>query len=305
MMQSTVRVIIVSWNAKADLNTCLASISDSTSDPQRVEIVVVDNASSDGSPDMVRREFPSVDLRETGANLGFSGGNNIALADNTCDYVFLLNSDATLPKGGLDTLLAWADTTPDAGLIGPKVINPDGTLQFSCRRWPTPQAGLFRNVYIGKLFPQNQPAADYLMRDFDHASPLDVDWLSGCAMLMRRACLEQVGPLDDKTFFMYCEDMDWSLRVHDAGWRVVYAPVMEVTHKIGGSSDQVAERMIVEHSRAMVRFWRKHQTFFASRTPAWVTALVLPWAILRAAVRILKRIITGQAFMKRKPTVTD
>jgi GT2 family glycosyltransferase len=305
MMQSTVRVIIVSWNAKADLNTCLASISDSTSDPQRVEIVVVDNASSDGSPDMVRREFPSVDLRETGANLGFSGGNNIALADNTCDYVFLLNSDATLPKGGLDTLLAWADTTPDAGLIGPKVINPDGTLQFSCRRWPTPQAGLFRNVYIGKLFPQNQPAADYLMRDFDHASPLDVDWLSGCAMLMRRACLEQVGPLDDKTFFMYCEDMDWSLRVHDAGWRVVYAPVMEVTHKIGGSSDQVAERMIVEHSRAMVRFWRKHQTFFASRTPAWVTALVLPWAILRAAVRILKRIITGQAFMKRKPTATD
>jgi len=305
MMQSTVRVIIVSWNAKADLNACLASISDSTSDPQRVEIVVVDNASSDGSPDMVRREFPSVDLRETGANLGFSGGNNIALADNTCDYVFLLNSDATLPKGGLDTLLAWADTTPDAGLIGPKVINPDGTLQFSCRRWPTPQAGLFRNVYIGKLFPQNQPAADYLMRDFDHASPLDVDWLSGCAMLMRRACLEQVGPLDDKTFFMYCEDMDWSLRVHDAGWRVVYAPVMEVTHKIGGSSDQVAERMIVEHSRAMVRFWRKHQTFFASRTPAWVTALVLPWAILRAAVRILKRIITGQAFMKRKPTATD
>jgi GT2 family glycosyltransferase len=254
---------------------------------------------------MVRREFPSVDLRETGANLGFSGGNNIALADNTCDYVFLLNSDATLPKGGLDTLLAWADTTPDAGLIGPKVINPDGTLQFSCRRWPTPQAGLFRNVYIGKLFPQNQPAADYLMRDFDHASPLDVDWLSGCAMLMRRACLEQVGPLDDKTFFMYCEDMDWSLRVHDAGWRVVYAPVMEVTHKIGGSSDQVAERMIVEHSRAMVRFWRKHQTFFASRTPAWVTALVLPWAILRATVRILKRIITGQAFTKRKPTATD
>ena len=305
MKQSTVRVIIVSWNAKADLKACLASISDSTSDPQRVEIVVVDNASSDGSPDMVRREFPSVDLRETGANLGFSGGNNIALADNTCDYVFLLNSDATLPKGGLDTLLAWADTTPDAGLIGPKVINPDGTLQFSCRRWPTPQAGLFRNVYIGKLFPQNQPAADYLMRDFDHASPLDVDWLSGCAMLMRRACLEQVGPLDDKTFFMYCEDMDWSLRVHDAGWRVVYAPVMEVTHKIGGSSDQVAERMIVEHSRAMVRFWRKHQTFFASRTPAWVTALVLPWAILRAAVRILKRIITGQAFMKRKPNATD
>jgi len=282
-----------------------SSIPGSTASPERVEVVVVDNASSDGSPDMVRTDFPDVELRETGANLGFSGGNNAALADNRCDYVFLLNSDATLPKGGLDTLLMWADATPYAGLIGPKVINPDGTLQFSCRRWPTPQAGLFRNVYIGKLFPKNQPAADYLMRDFDHASPTDVDWLSGCAMLMRRACLEQVGPLDDKTFFMYCEDMDWSLRVHEAGWRVVYAPVIEVTHKIGGSSDQVAERMIVEHSRAMVRFWRKHRAFFASRTPAWVTALVLPWAILRAAVRILKRIITGQAFMKRRSSSSE
>lgn len=305
MMLSTVRVIIVSWNAKADLRACLESLVESTVTPSRVEVVVVDNASSDGSPEMVRTEFPAVTLRETGANLGFSGGNNVALADNKSDYVFLLNSDAMLPKGGLDTLLEWADTTPDAGLIGPKVINPDGTLQFSCRRWPTPQAGLFRNVYLGKLFPQNQPAADYLMRDFDHASPLDVDWLSGCAMLMRRECLEQVGLLDEKTFFMYCEDMDWSLRVHEAGWRVVYAPVVSVTHKIGGSSDQVAERMIVEHSRAMVRFWKKHQAFFASRTPAWVTALVLPWAILRAAVRILKRIITGQAFTKRKPKQSD
>lgn len=305
MMRSTVRVIIVSWNAKADLRACLASLADSSTDMSRVEIVVVDNASADGSPEMVRNEYPHVHLHETGANLGFSGGNNVALADNRCDYVFLLNSDAMLPTGGLDRLLEWADATPDAGLIGPKVINPDGTLQFSCRRWPTPQAGLFRNVYLGKLFPQNQPAADYLMRDFDHASPLDVDWLSGCAMLMRRACLEQVGPLDDKTFFMYCEDMDWSLRVHEAGWRVVYAPVIDVIHKIGGSSDQVAERMIVEHSRAMVRFWRKHQAFFASRTPAWATALVLPWAILRAAVRILKRIVTGQAFSKRKATNTD
>lgn len=305
MMQSTVRVIIVSWNAKADLRACLASIDGSSAEMSRVEVVVVDNNSSDDSPEMVRTEYPNVQLRETGANLGFSGGNNVALADNHCDYVFLLNSDAMLPKGGLDTLLEWADATPDAGLIGPKVINPDGTLQFSCRRWPTPQAGLFRNVYLGKLFPQNQPAADYLMRDFDHASPLDVDWLSGCAMLMRRACLEQVGPLDDKTFFMYCEDMDWSLRVHEAGWRVVYAPVIDVIHKIGGSSDQVAERMIVEHSRAMVRFWRKHKAFFASRTPAWATALVLPWAILRASVRILKRIITGQAFSTRKAKSMD
>ena len=104
MMLSTVRVIIVSWNAKADLRACLESLASSTLTPSRIDVVVVDNASSDGSPEMVRSEFPAVTLRETGANLGFSGGNNVALADNKCDYVFLLNSDAMLPKGGLDKI---------------------------------------------------------------------------------------------------------------------------------------------------------------------------------------------------------
>lgn len=279
----------MSWNAQDDLRACLCSLRTGSSAPESVEVVVVDNASSDGSADMVEREFPEVRLIRSGVNLGFSGGNNLALEGLTADYAFLLNSDATVAPGALDELVAFADAHPDAGLIGPKVLNPDGSIQFSCRRWPTFAAGLYRNVYLGRLFPNNRPASDYLMQDFDHASVREVDWLSGCALMIRRACLEQIGPLDAETFFMYCEDMDWSLRAHNAGWEVLYFPGALVTHAIGRSSDNAADRMIIEHSRSMWRFYRKHPAFFRDRVPALLRPLVLPGIVARAAVRIARR----------------
>jgi len=279
----------VSWNARDDLRECLCSLRAGSAEPGRVEVVVVDNASDDGSADVVEREFPEARLIRSATNTGFSGGNNIALKDLDADYALLLNSDATVAPGALDQLLAFADANPDAGLIGPKVLNPDGTIQYSCRRWPTFEAGLYRNVYLGRLFPNNRPAADYLMQDFDHASVRDVDWLSGCALLVRRACLEEIGPLDEETFFMYCEDMDWSLRAHNAGWRVLYFPGALVTHAIGRSSDRAADRMIVEHSRSMWRFYRKHRAFFKDRVPPLLRPLVLPGIAARAAVRIARR----------------
>lgn len=290
-----VRVCVVSWNACDDLRRCLSSLPGAVADPAAMDVVVVDNASTDGSPEMVAAEFPDVRLVRLETNTGFSGGNNVALENLDADYAFLLNSDAVCHPGALDALLAFADATPDAGMLGPKVLNPDGSLQFSCRRWPTPAAGLFRNVYLGRLFPKNRAAADYLMRDYDHAHPADVDWLSGCALLARRTCVEKIGLLDGETFFFYCEDMDWCLRAQVAGWRVVYFPGAVVTHKIGASTDQIAEKMIVEHSRSMWRFWRKHRAFFAGKVPVWAGALVLPWAILRAGVRIVRRRMRSEA----------
>jgi len=284
-----VRVCVVSWNACADLRACLASLSTAVSDSSTIETIVVDNGSIDGSPEMVETEFPDVRLIRLGANLGFSGGNNVALEDLRADYAFLLNSDAACEAGAIDRLVEYADSRPEAGMLGPKVLNPDGSLQYSCRRWPTPSAGLFRNVWVGRFFPGNRPAADYLMRDFDHASVRDVDWLSGCALFVSRQCIERIGLLDGETFFFYCEDMDWCLRAHAAGFAVRYVPEAVVVHKIGGSSDRVADRMIVEHSRSMVRFWRKHAAFFRERVPAWAGALVVPWAVLRAVVRIARR----------------
>lgn len=279
----------MNWNAREDLRACLESLCVGSARPEQIEIVVADNDSADNSADMVEREFPHVRLIRTGANLGFSGGNNVTFTNLSAPYVLLLNSDATTAPGSLDALLDFAETSPKVGIIGPKVLNPDGTLQYSCRRWPTFAAGLFRNVYLGRLFPGNRPASDYLMQDFDHATTRDVDWVSGCALLIRRDCLEQIGPLDAETFFMYCEDMDWCLRANNAGWRVVYFPGSLVTHAIGRSSDKAADRMIWEHSRSMWRFYQKHRVFFRDRVPALLRPLVFAGIYLRAIVRIARR----------------
>ena len=276
----------MSWNAKDDLRECLRSI-------RGWETVVVDNASGDGSAELVASEFPDVRLIALTENTGFSGGNNVALEGLDADYALLLNSDATVELGGLERLLAFADATPGAGIIGPKVINPDGSIQYSCRRWPTFAAGMFRNVWLGRLFPGNKPASDYLMQDFDHASVRDVDWVSGCALLIRKKCIDHIGLLDAETFFMYCEDMDWSLRAYQKNWRVVYFPGCVVTHAIGKSSDNAAERMIKEHSRSMWRFWQKHRAFFADKVPAALQPVVWSGIWARAYVRIAKRRLTG------------
>lgn len=279
----------MSWNARDDLRACLNSLKTASADPSLIETVVVDNASADSSADMVAAEFPEVRLVRLSDNTGFGGGNNEALKELDAPYAFLLNSDATCAPGALDELLAFADSTPDVGIIGPKVLNPDGSIQYSCRRFPTFAAGLFRNVYLGRLFPNNKPAADYLMQEFDHASVRDVDWVSGCALLIRRDCLEEIGLLDNKTFFMYCEDMDWCLRTHNAKWRVVYFPEARITHAIGRSSDRAADRMIIEHHKSMWRFYKKHRDFFAGQISPLLRPLVPVGIFLRAAVRILRR----------------
>ena len=279
----------MSWNAKDDLFECLQSLRSASTRPGTVIVTVADNDSRDGSPELVEADFPEVTLLRTGANLGFSGGNNRVLETLETPYVLLLNSDATVEPGGLDTLVDFADAHPDAGIIAPKVINPDGSIQFSCRRYPTFAAGMFRNVYLGKLFPGNRPASDYLMQDFDHATVRDVDWVSGCAMMLRRDLLKRIGNLDDETFFMYCEDMDICLRAHEVGSRVVYFPGTTVTHAIGKSSDRAADRMIWEHSRSMWKFYRKHRAFFAGRVPGVLKPLVYPAIFLRAIVRIGRR----------------
>ncbi len=288
-MRPRLTICVVSWNAREDLVECLRSLRAASARPGSVTVTVADNDSRDGSPEVVEAEFPEVTLIRTGANLGFSGGNNRVLQRLETDYVLLLNSDATVAAGGLDALVDFADDTPDAGVIGPRVINLDGSIQYSCRRWPTFAAGMFRNVYLGRLFPGNRPASDYLMQDFDHNSVRDVDWVSGCAMLLRKDLLDKIGTLDEATFFMYCEDMDICLRAHEAGSRVVYFPGTVVTHAIGKSSDRAADRMIWEHSRSMWKFYRKHTAFFGGRVLGLLKPFIYPGIFLRAIVRIGRR----------------
>jgi len=240
-MTVDVSVIIVNWNTPVYLKACLESLYAEPLPKVSYDVWVVDNASSDNSVAMVKRDFPQVNLIENTENAGFSKANNLAIKASTGRYVFLLNSDAAVHPGALDKLIEYADSDKQAGVMGPKVLNPDGSLQYSCRSFPNLWAGFFRNTKLGKLFPNNKHLKMYMLSDLDHSKVSIVGWLSGCAMLIRRSLIERVGPMDE-AFFMYCEDVDMCKRSWDAGCTVMYVPMATVTHAIGKSSDKSYER---------------------------------------------------------------
>lgn len=289
-------VIVVNWNSCADLRQCLLSLFAAPTPALNYSVWVVDNASADGSPDMVRAEFPQAHLLVNSENRGFSRANNQAIATSDSRHVFLLNSDAAVQPGALDALVSYADTHAEAGIVGPKVLNPDGSLQFSCRRFPSLGAGFFRNTYLGRLFPNNKYARDYLMSDFDHQSIRPVDWVSGCAMLIRRSLIDQIGALDER-FYMYCEDVDLCQRAWEAGSQAVYLPDAIVTHAIGRSSDKNAEAMIWEFHRSWYEFDCKHHP----RASPVRRLAVRGGLWLRAAMRIAKRRVTALRQRRARP----
>ncbi len=277
--RAQVSVGIVSWNVRDDLLTCLESLQGAAAD-LRVETIVVDNASVDGTVDAVRARFPQVRLIANEDNRGFAGGSNQALAAATGEFLLLLNPDTIVPPGALAELHRFAQNHPEAGIIGPKLINLDGTLQHSCRHFPTPMAALFRHTVLGRLFPRNRWSARYVMADWDHVNPREVDWVSGAAMLIRRALYEQIGPLDEG-FFWGSEDVDYCFRAHRAGSKVCYTPQPAIVHRVGASTNQVPIRTFVRFHRSMYRLYRKH---FARNGLG--TALIALGVVLRAGLVI-------------------
>jgi len=254
-------ICIVNWNTRSDLEQALCSVLQADPD-LRTEVIVFDNASSDGSPERVEQQFPNVKLIRNPDNVGFARGYNLAVSYATGRHLLLLNPDTVTRPGALKALVGFLDAHPKAGAIGPRLLNSDGSRQYSCRRFPQPLAAVFRNTPLGRLFPRNRYTREYLMTDCDHSREAEVDWVSGAAMCLRREAWEQVGGFDEG-FFMYAEDMDWCYRAHAAGWEVWYTPSAEIVHRIGRSSDQVPFKMVVEFHRSMARFYRKHHA------PGW------------------------------------
>lgn len=279
-----VSVIIVNWNTRDELRECLRSLHPSLHPDVQAEIIVVDNASWDDSVAMVKREFPEVKLIENRLNEGFGKAHNRAAQVAQGRYLLLLNSDARAHPGALKQLVDYADVHPEVGIIAPKVLNPDGSLQYSCRRFPVYEAGLFRNTLLGRLFPQNRFVRDYLMTDFDHAHTMEVDWVSGCAMLIRRETWHHLGGFDEQ-FFMYCEDVDLCWRAHEAGWKVVYHPDAVVTHAIGQSTDKAVNAMIRQFHHSHRLFFQKH---YARRLPIWSRLLIPIGLWIRANLLIAR-----------------
>jgi len=280
-------ITIASWNTRKDLQDCLQSL-DAVRNEVPFEVIVVDNASTDGSPEMIESLFPWVRLLRMPKNVYFTGAHNRALSVRNAPHAFLLNSDTIVHKGALKTLLDYSLAHPEAGILGPKLLNPDGSLQFSCRRFPNPIATLFRNTILGKMFPNNRFTREYLMTDWSHDQAREVDWVSGAAMFVTQNAMEKAGVLDPN-YLMFCEDVDWCYRVHKAGLKVVYVPQAQITHAIGRSTSQAAKKMLLRFHASMLRFYRVNmlpELAWPIRPFAYVGAAFA--LFLRASIFIVK-----------------
>jgi len=256
MADFNLSITICSWNTIDDTRACLQSLREAK-DEANFEVIVVDNNSEDGSPDMVAAEFPEFTLLAQSKNLGFTGGHNLAVQHATGTHKALLNSDTIVHPGAIKAIAEFMDANPDAGIVGPKLLNPDGSLQYSCRKFPNPVAAAFRNTILGRLFPNNKYTRDYLMQDWTHDGSREVDWVSGAALFIRGDCMDKIGLLDN-TLFMFCEDVDWCKRAWQAGYKVKYFPQAVITHAIGRSTDKAPNRMIARFHRSMFRYYKKH-----------------------------------------------
>jgi GT2 family glycosyltransferase len=251
-----VSVIIISWNTREYLAGCLESIRRSM--PACVEeVIVVDNASADGSAEMVKQRFPEVKLIRAGSNLGFAKANNIAMRRARGSQFALVNSDALVHPGCLEILSDYLDQHPKVGLVGPRVTGGDGLLQRSCRHLPGLWNTFCRALALDRALGGRGIFSGYEVPPTRHELLHEAEVLSGCFCLARRAAVEQVGGLDEQ-FFFYGEDLDWCRRFRNAGWKLVFIPHARATHFGGGSTSKAPLRFSIEILRATLKYWRKH-----------------------------------------------
>jgi len=254
----TVSVIIVSWNARDYLRKCLASLSSNVCQFP-MEIIVVDNASSDGSPDYVESEYPNVRLIRNAENMGFAKANNIGVSISSGDYLCFVNSDVEVLPDCITRLVNYCEEQPEAGMVGPLIIGGDGQLQRSCRGFPSVWNMFCRALALDRIFRNCKLFTGYSLGYWPQNSLRSVDILTGCFWLVRRQAMEQVGLLDE-SFFIYGEDMDWCKRFWIKGWQVVFVPSAKAIHYGGASSSNAPVRFYIERQKADLQYWKKHHS---------------------------------------------
>lgn len=265
-------VVIVNFNTGEYLERCLASLATHRGD-LAVDVLVIDNASSDGSHLAAIAQHPWARLIENPENVYLSPAWNQGLRETSAPYVLLLNPDAEWWTGTLADLVAVARSNPRAGIVGPRVLNPDGTVYASGRSFPS-LVDATGHAFLGTVRPNNPFSSRYRLGGWDRTTERTVDWVSGCAMLLPRTALDAVGTFDEG-FPLYGEELDMATRLRDEGWTVLYAPVAEVIHEIGVSTGR-SRRMLLMHSDSVFRYYRKH------RAAGWRTlTLPLAWTVLR------------------------
>lgn len=280
-----VSVIIVNWNTRELLRDCIWSVYEHSGDVS-CEIIVVDNASTDGSTEMVRAEFPKVHLLENTDNHGFARANNQGIMASRGRYVLLLNSDTRVLDNALEKVVTFADENREAAVVGCRVLNPDLTLQPTCFMFPSAFNMVLSFTYLYKLFAANRLFGRERMTWWNRDDVRSVDVVTGCFMLVRRLAIQEVGMMD-KRFFMYAEETDWCFRFKQAGWKVLFTPHAEIIHHGGQSSRNVRPEMLIEMRLSILKFIMKHkgrlQHAIASVLILLFVALRLPvWLFIRA-----------------------
>jgi GT2 family glycosyltransferase len=287
-------VLIVNYNTGALLWECLDSVWPQL--PPRSEVFVVDNASTDGSADGLEAAYSGLRLIRNACNDGYARANNQALRLARGRYALLLNPDVTLEPGALTAALAYMDAQPDVGILGPRILRPDGRLDPPARRsFKTPATYLYKMLGLSRLFPRHRRFGRYYLSYLDEMATTDVDSVVGAFLLVRRDVIERVGLLDER-FFMYCEDEDWCWRAKQAGWRVVYYPGAVVRHCRGSSTAKHPFRMAYHLHRSYFLYHRKN---IAPRYPAVVNAAVYAGIALGLVTAIATR--AGQRLARRRP----
>lgn len=273
-------IVIVNYNVVNLLRRCLQTVFESLGD-LHIQVCVIDNNSPDDSVAMVRREFPQVAVIANTKNVGYSAANNQglrllgALEPQPPRYCLLLNPDTELTPTALRDAVAYLDAHPGVGVLGPKLLLPNGELDAACRRsFPTPEVSFYRMLGLSYLFPRSPRFGRYNLTYLDVDQLAAVDSVVGAFMLVRTAALQRVGLLDEQ-FWMYGEDLDWAKRIKDNGWQVVYNPQIVVLHVKRASSRQ-SRRARLEFYRAMLVFYCKH---YRRETPGWLHPLII-WGIL-------------------------
>ena len=251
-------IVVVTWNTRDLVLDCLASIEAELSRQGGsagvvAETCVVDNASTDGTQEAIRRRFPWVQVVSLPRNVGFAAGSNAGLRSLRGRHALLLNSDARLERGVLARCVHYLDAHPDVGVVGPQLLNPDGSKQNSIHNFPMLATEVLPKGIFQFLFRRRFPS-----RRWAGESPIDVEAVAGAALFLRAQLLREVGPLPEEYFF-FLEETDWCLRVRGAGWRVVHLPDVFVTHLSGGSSKRRSPALTrIEYHRSLYHFFRKH-----------------------------------------------
>jgi GT2 family glycosyltransferase len=276
-----VSIIIVSWNTRQILKDCLDSIYDQTQGIE-FETIVVDNDSSDGSPEMVSELFPNVILIKNQNNVGFAKGNNQGIELGKGRYILLLNSDTIILDNAITKSIRYIDRQPEIGIMGCRVVNPDLSLQPTCFQYPSLLNLFLSMTYLYKIFPKNRFFGRERMSWWDRSDARPVDVVTGCYMLIRLEVCEQIGGLDE-TYFMYGEETDFCYRAKQRGWKVWFAPVANIVHLGGASSKKMRLDMILQLRASLLYFIKNHHCclsyrlacllislFFLLRVPYWL-----------------------------------